>query len=105
MADIRAGQRLTADFLKSIFGNIQGFNVGSVTITPVANVVTTEVVSGLTTQGDNFAAFAVANTTVPGIVAEVAVSNVTATSFNVHVMRSNTTLTAVWWMHVGYSSS
>lgn len=103
MADIRSGQRLTAEALQSIFGNVQGISVGQITINPVANTVTSGPVSGLTTQGDNFAAFAVANTTVPGIVSEVAVSSVTATSFNVNVLRSNDTTTSLWWIHIGYS--
>ena len=104
MAGILAGQRLTAHALREIFGNVQGITVGMVSITPTPNTVTSEVVSGLTTQGDNFAAFVTANTSVPGIVEMISASGVSASGLTVNVLRSNSTTTAVWWMHVGYST-
>jgi len=99
-----AGQRLTAHALREIFGNVQGITVGVVSITPTPNTVTSEVVSGLTTQGDNFAAFVTANTSVPGIVEMISASGVSASGLTVNVLRTNSTTTFVWWMHVGYSS-
>ncbi|WP_395105262.1 hypothetical protein [Actinomadura sp. SCN-SB] len=106
MVQFQAGQRLTAEALNSlaeILGNVQGITVGMVTITPVAGVVTSQTVTGLTTPGTNFAAFVTASTGVPGTVEEVSASEVTATQLTVNLMRSNTTNTGVWWVHIGYS--
>lgn len=103
MADIRAGQRLTAQALREIFGNVAGIRVGVVTITPVANTVTSETISGLDTPGTLHAAFVTANTTSPAV-EEVSASGVSATGLTVNLLRTNTTNTVVWWMHVGYDS-
>ncbi len=103
MADIRAGQRLTAQALREIFGNVAGIRVGMVTINPVANTITSEQVTGLDTPGNLFAAFVTANTTSPAV-QEVSASGVSATGLTVNVLRTNTTTTAIWWMHVGYDS-
>src|SRR5690606_954173 len=101
MADIRAGQRLTAQALREIFGNVAGIRVGAVTISPVANTITSQQVTGLDTPGNLFAAFVTANTTSPAV-QEVSVSGVSATGLTVNVLRTNTTNTVVYWMHIGY---
>lgn len=103
MADIRAGQRLTAQALREIFGNVAGIRVGTVSINPVANTVTSEQVTGLDTPGTLFAAFVTAFTTSPAVQL-VSASGVSATGLTVNLLRSNTTTTVVWWMHVGYDS-
>lgn len=103
MADIRAGQRLTAQALREIFGNVAGIRVGTVSINPVANTVTSEQVTGLDTPGNLFAAFVTAFTTSPAVQL-VSASAVSATGLTVNLLRSNTTTTIVWWMHVGYDS-
>lgn len=103
MADIRAGQRLTAQALREIFGNVAGIRVGTVSINPVANTITSEQVTGLDTPGTLFAAFVTAFTTSPAVQL-VSASGVSATGLTVNLLRSNTTTTVVWWMHVGYDS-
>jgi len=103
MADIRAGQRLTAQALREIFGNVAGIRVGTVSINPVANTITSEQVTGLDTPGTLFAAFVTAFTTSPAVQL-VSASSVSATGLTVNLLRTNTTNTVVWWMHVGYDS-
>jgi hypothetical protein len=75
---------------------------GMVQIVPVANSPTSVAVTGLNVAGTSFSAFATALTAVPGsTVIETSVNNLSATSLNVCVYRTNTTTTGVYWMVIG----
>ena len=103
--EFTAGRRVTAGLLNdlaAILGNVQGITVGSVSITPTANVMTGANVTGLTTPGSNFAAF-VSPYTASDAVKLVSTSSISGTGFTVNLLRSNTTGTVVFWAHVGYS--
>ena len=72
---------------------------GGVSITPVANTPTAAAVSYTLSGAGTVAAFATANTAVPGSqVLEVSVASVTSTGMNVMIYRTNTTVTTVYWL-------
>ncbi|TDC20625.1 hypothetical protein E1265_21380 [Streptomyces sp. 8K308] len=75
---------------------------GLAQITPVANSPTSLSITGLNVTGSNLVAFATALTAVPGsTVIETSVNNLSNTSLNVWVYRTNTTTTGVYWMVIG----
>ncbi len=78
---------------------------GNVTITPVANTPTAEVVSFDVSYTDAPVVFVTAYTTVPGTsVSGVASANITTTGFNAYVTRNGATNTGVMWVAIGYKA-
>jgi hypothetical protein len=88
----------------SIFGILSAGNIaaGRLTITPVANVPTSQAVTGLNLKGTNIRVVACAATSVPGTqVLGVGVTNQSSTGFTVWVTRTGTTNTVIEWIAYG----
>ena len=78
---------------------------GNVTITPVANTPTAEVVTFSTSYTDAPVVLVTAYTTVPGTsVSGAAAANITTTKFDAYVTRNGATNTGVMWVSIGYKA-
>lgn len=99
-----SGMSVTADFI-NLNGLLKASNIatGLTIVTPsAANAPTSVTLSGFNLPGTTFAAFATAQSSLPGTqVTGVGISSATATSAILWLTRTNTTPTGVYWMVMG----
>jgi hypothetical protein len=86
----------------AVTGRVTAGNIamGSVLITPVADTVTSHIVSGLNLQGTGDIIIMLSpRTVVPGTTfKQVTYSNESSTQFEIFVLRTNTTATRIHWL-------
>ena len=91
---------------KCLFSNGLLIQWGETSVTPTAaNTPTSKTVSFSTTYTDNPIVMVTMLSTAPGTsVTGVAAGNISTTSFNAYVTRTNTTSTTVMWLAIGYKA-